>query len=110
MARECKPAHSANTTGSETLSRALEIALVHAIKDHHMVYCKSKRRFHVLGNREHFPQIILKQSYICEYTACIHHDTCSAVALKEGLKEDLLEFYRAWGRARSLAKALTAFS
>lgn len=101
---------AAYTTESETLSRALEIALVHAIKEHHMAYCKSKRRFHVLGNREHFPQIILKRSYICECSACIHHDTCSTVALKEGLKEDLLEFYRAWGRARSLEKSLTAFS
>lgn len=96
---------------SESLSKALEIALVDAIKVHSLRYCKCKRKFYVTRDmREHVPQVILKRSFVCEYIACIHRSNCLAIALKEGLKEDLLEFHRAWHRALSLERSLTLYN
>lgn len=95
---------------SETLSKALEIALVDAIKVHSLRYCKCKRKFYVARSKGDIPQVILKRGFVCENIACTHRDNCLAVALKEGLKEDLLEFHRAWHRALSLERSLTLYN
>lgn len=109
MSKECKQSQAAYPIESETLSRALEIALIKAIKDDHMMYCRYQRRYHLLRGPEHAPQVILKRSYKCKHIICSCYDTCLAVALDVELKEDLLEFHRAFLRMRSLENALIAF-
>lgn len=95
----------------ESLERERVNALVDTIKTCYMMYCEKQKRFRVSRDREHIPHvpyIIRKRCIACERIACDRYNTCLVVVLKEELKEDLLEFYRAWQHAGSLEGTLRA--
>jgi len=83
--------------------------LIEAIKNGHVKYCKRVRRF-IVPTKEHLAEVtstITEHCTVCERAACLHQPVCRIVDLSEGMKEDLLAFYRVWDRLERIERSLT---
>lgn len=86
----------------------LERELIQAIKDNHVQYCKSKRRFTVPteAHMEELPPVITKRCVTCELVTCLRQPVCRIIELTEAMKEDFLEFYQRWQQLVSIEEKL----
>ena len=86
----------------------LERELIQAIKDSHVRYCKSKRRFTVPTEKhmEELSLTITERCITCELVACSRQPACRILKLTEAMMEDFLEFYKRWQQLESIEEAL----